>query len=174
MLCRNAAEWLKEQSRSCEAAPAIYLAEDKVQMTAEENGKQSIRRKLSDVAGWALKNSPGRVGQMQSVLWQSCCQLATVGQGETGRASHRAVWQRNISWPGQWRDAARQGPQAEAKVKVSSPVEKPAVLHHWRASYRKTSLPGVKVIVITVLLSSIKRRTASYWKNTACNSAFTL
>lgn len=54
---------LTDLRKSCEPVPAIYLTEDKVQMTAEENSKESINQKLSMGQSAHSRNSPGRVAQ---------------------------------------------------------------------------------------------------------------
>ena len=56
---------LTDLRKSCEPVPAIYLTEDKVQMTAEENSNASINQKLLMGLSVHSRNSSGRVGQTQ-------------------------------------------------------------------------------------------------------------
>lgn len=61
--------------------------------------------------------SPGRVEQMQPSLFQSCCQLATVGHGGAGEASHTgSVTEEHLLPLSVERDTSREGSQAQAKV----------------------------------------------------------
>lgn len=64
--------------------PAVPSAEDKGKMATQENSKQSTKRKPLRGLSVRSTNSPGRVGQTQLWLFQSCCQLATVGHGGCG------------------------------------------------------------------------------------------
>lgn len=56
---------LTDLRKSCEPVPAIYWTEDKVQITAEDNSKESIKQKLLMGLSVHCRNSPGRVGQTQ-------------------------------------------------------------------------------------------------------------
>lgn len=121
--------------------------------------------------------SPGRVGQMQPSLFQSCCQLATVGHGEAGKASHTGgVTEEHLLPLSVERNTSREGSQAQAKVRLWSTAEKTVLLHQQQASCRLTSLLWLKsLFVITILPSSRKRENSFRMEEgNSCNSAFPL